>query len=52
MTGKGLTGTFQLVDGAAKTGTRFEDAIEDAIIATNEPKESSFKVKQRNVPDL
>jgi hypothetical protein len=29
------------VDGADKTGTRYEDAIEDAIIAMNEPKDLS-----------
>jgi len=44
ITGKGATGTFQLVDGAAKTGSRYEDAIEDAIIATNEPKDASVVV--------
>merc|ERR1712080_171334 len=41
LTGKGLSGTFQLVDGANKTGTKYEDAIEDAIIAMNEPKDIS-----------
>ncbi len=41
LTGKGASGTFQLVDGAAKTGTDWEDAIEDAIIAMNEPKDAS-----------
>ena len=41
ITGHGMTGTFQLIDGADKTGTLFEDAIEDAIIAMNEPKEAS-----------
>ncbi len=41
LTGKGQSGTFQLVDGAPKTGTDFEDAIEDAIIAMNEPKDAS-----------
>jgi hypothetical protein len=49
LTGKGVTGTYQLMDGAAKTGTRFEDAIEDAIIATNEPKDCSFQVRQINL---
>jgi hypothetical protein len=44
ITGKGIAGTFQLVDGAAKTDTLFEDAIEDAIIASNQPKECSFTV--------
>ena len=29
------------MDGAAKTGAAYEDAIEDAIIAMNEPKEAS-----------
>ncbi|CAB4057226.1 unnamed protein product [Lepeophtheirus salmonis] len=41
LTGKGACGTFSLVDGANKTGARFEDAIEDAIIAMNEPKDAS-----------
>jgi len=41
LTGKGLSGTFQLVDGANKTGAKYEDAIEDAIIAMNEPKDIS-----------
>jgi len=41
ITGKGISGTFQLIDGANKTGTKFEDAIEDAIIAMNEPKDVS-----------
>jgi len=42
MSGQGMSGTLQLVDGAKKTGTNFEDAIEDAIIACNEPKDASF----------
>ena len=42
LTGKGLSGTFQLVDKANKYGTDMEDAIEDAIIAMNEPKDASF----------
>ena len=29
------------MDGAKKTGTKYEDAIEDAIIAMNEPKDAS-----------
>ena len=41
LTGKGFSGTFQLVDGANKTGGKFEDAIENAIISMNEPKEVS-----------
>ena len=39
--GKGMSGTVALVDGADKTGTKFEDPIESAIIAMNEPKECS-----------
>eukprot|EP00096_Caligus_rogercresseyi_P004539 TRINITY_DN1885_c0_g1_i1.p1 TRINITY_DN1885_c0_g1~~TRINITY_DN1885_c0_g1_i1.p1 ORF type:complete len:442 (-),score=185.40 TRINITY_DN1885_c0_g1_i1:198-1523(-) len=42
ITGKGASGTFSLVDGAPKKGTRFEDPIEDAIIASNEPKYASI----------
>ena len=49
ITGKGTTGTFQLVDGAAKTGTQFEDAVEDAIIASTEPKECSFAVNIQSI---
>lgn len=41
LTGTGCSGTFQLVDGADKTGAKYEDAIEDAIIAMNEPKDLS-----------
>jgi len=41
ITGKGMSGTVALVDGADKTGTKFEDPIESAIIAMNEPKECS-----------
>ena len=44
--GVGCSGTFALVDGADKTGTRFEDAIETAIIAMNEPKEISVRALQ------
>lgn len=39
ITGKGFSGTFQLVDGANKTGGAYEDAIENAVIAMNEPKD-------------
>jgi hypothetical protein len=39
--GKGFSGTFALVDGSPKTGAKFEDAIESAIIAMNEPKDAS-----------
>ena len=39
--GKGAGGTFALVDGTRKTGAKFEDAIESAIIAMNEPKDAS-----------
>ena len=39
--GKGMSGTFALVDRADKTGAKYEDAIETAIIAMNEPKECS-----------
>ena len=41
LTGKGFSGTFQLVDGANKTGHKFEDAFENACIAMNEPKDLS-----------
>ena len=41
VTGAGMSGTFSLVDGAQKTGGKYEDAIEDAIIACNEPKDAS-----------
>jgi len=40
--GTGMSGTVQLVDKAKKTGTTYEDAIEDAIIACNEPKDASI----------
>ncbi len=44
LTGKGgMAGTFQLVDGARKTGTRWENAIENAVIAMNEPKDASVR---------
>ena len=36
-----MSGTFALVDRADKTGAKYEDAIESAIIAMNEPKECS-----------
>ena len=41
ITGKGFSGTFELVDGANKTGGKFEDAIENAVISMNEPKQVS-----------
>jgi len=41
ITGKGFSGTFELVDGAEKTGSKYEDAIENAIISMNEPKQIS-----------
>lgn len=41
ITGKGFSGTFQLVDEAKKTGGNYEDAIENAVIAMNEPKDVS-----------
>jgi len=41
ITGQGGSGTVGLVDKAKKTGTDYEDAIEDAIIACNEPKDAS-----------
>ena len=41
VTGAGMSGTFSLVDGAQKTGGKYEDAIEDAIIANNAPKDAS-----------
>ena len=34
----GNQGTFQLKDGAKKTGNQYEDPVEDAIIASNSPK--------------
>ncbi len=37
----GVSGTFALVDGAKKFGGRYEDAIEDAVIASNDPKDAS-----------
>lgn len=39
ITGNGFSGTFQLVDGAKKTGGAYEDAFENALIAMNEPKD-------------
>merc|ERR1712029_605187 len=42
LNGQGLSGTLALVDQAKKTGTAYEDAIEDAIIACNEPKDASI----------
>ena len=41
MTGQGFSGTFALVDEADKTGAKFEDALENAIIAMSEPKQVS-----------
>jgi len=41
VTGQGFNGTFALVDGADKTGAKFEDAFENAIIAMSEPKQVS-----------
>ena len=41
VTGAGMSGTFSLVDGAEKFGGRYEDAIEDAVIANNAPKDAS-----------
>ena len=41
LSGKGFSGTFQLVDGANKSGAKFEDAFENACIAMNEPKDVS-----------
>jgi len=41
ITGKGFSGTFELVDGANKTGAKYEDAIENAVISMNEPKQLS-----------
>lgn len=42
LNGAGLSGTLALVDQAKKTGAKYEDAIEDAIIACNEPKDASI----------
>merc|ERR1712110_38210 len=41
ITGKGASGTFALENGAKKTGTAYEDPVEDAIIASNLPKDCS-----------
>jgi len=41
ITGKGNSGTFALMDGADKSGGKYEDAFESAIIAMNEPKDCS-----------
>merc|ERR1712059_128450 len=41
ITGKGFSGTFQLVDEADKFGHKYEDAIANAVIAMNEPKDVS-----------
>jgi len=41
ISGKGMSGTLALVDGANKSGAKYEDPIENAIIAMNEPKECS-----------
>jgi len=41
VTGKGFSGTFALVDGASKTGAKYEDAFENAIISMSEPKQVS-----------
>jgi hypothetical protein len=41
VTGQGFNGTFALVDEADKTGAKFEDALENAIIAMSEPKQVS-----------
>jgi len=41
ITGKGNSGTFALMDGADKSGAKYEDAFESAIIAMNEPKDCS-----------
>jgi len=41
ITGKGFSGTFALVDGADKNGAKYEDAIENAVISMNEPKQVS-----------
>ena len=37
-----MSGTVALVDGANKSGSKYEDPIESAIIAMNEPKECSI----------
>lgn len=50
ITGRGASGTFTLVDGAKKTGGKYEDAIEDAIIASNCPKDASI-IALRNYLD-
>jgi len=39
----GSQGTFQLKDGAKKTGNQYEDPIEDAIIASNSPKDIGIR---------
>jgi hypothetical protein len=42
VTGQGMSGTFALVDGAKKCGNKYEDAIEDAVIASNDPKDATI----------
>merc|ERR1712129_570465 len=41
VTGQGFTGSLALIDGADKSGAKFEDPIENAIIAMSEPKQVS-----------
>lgn len=41
LTGQGFSGTFRLVDGAKKSGSKFDDAFENALIAMNDPKDLS-----------
>merc|ERR1719431_2137370 len=41
ITGQGFNGTFQLVDDADKFGHKYEDAMANAVIAMNEPKDVS-----------
>ena len=41
VTGQGFSGSLALIDGADKSGAKFEDPIENAIIAMSEPKQVS-----------
>jgi len=41
VTGQGFSGSLALIDGADKSGGKFEDPIENAIIAMSEPKQVS-----------
>lgn len=47
----GNQGTFQLKDGAKKSGNQYEDPIEDAIIASNSPKDCGIARLHRYLLD-